>query len=229
MLHAHHTIPAAPPFRSGNRVCEGRLPGYASNGRTFATDASAGRRERSTSDDRSLKELREEFGRSRFLAMPIAGTIAWTATGALGAVLPVERASIALFACVGMVFPLGMLIARFTGEDLTGSASRNPLDTLFGMNILMASLAWGIAIPFWLVAPTSLPLGVGILSGMMWVPFSWMIGHWIGWFHGIARTVLILAAWIALPSHRFVAVPAVVVAIYLFSIVVLWRRTPSPG
>ena len=94
--------------------------------------------------------------------------------------------------------------------------------------ILLALLA--IAIPFFMIEPTSLPLTVGILTGLMWVPFSWMIQHWVGLFHGIARTVLVTAAWYLFPQRRFVAIPAVIVVIYLITIVVLARRPgPSPN
>jgi len=86
-----------------------------------------------------LGELRAEFGQSRFLAMPIAGTL-WSVAGILGAILPVDSASIALFFCTGFIFPLGLLIARLTGEDLLGTKSNNELDRLFGLTILMANL-----------------------------------------------------------------------------------------
>ena len=180
------------------------------------------------STDPTLRELRAEFGRSRFLAMPIAGTVAWTIAGVLGAILPEDDASIALFVCMGSIFPLGILIARFTGEDLLGTKSQNELDRLFGLNILMANLVWGIALPFWLTEPSSLPLGAGILAGLMWVPFSWMLRHWIGLFHAITRTVLVVLAWFLFPNDRFVAVPAVIVLVYLVSIRVLaTRRSPE--
>jgi hypothetical protein len=157
--------------------------------------------------------------------MPIAGTIAWAIAGVLGALLPsVEAASYALFICTGSILPLGLFIARFTGEDLMGKKSSNELDRLFGLTVLMANLVWAIAIPFWLLVPSSLPLSVGVLAGLMWVPFSWMIGHWVGMFHAIARTILVLVVWIAWPDHRFVAVPVVVVAVYLVTIVALARR-----
>jgi hypothetical protein len=74
---------------------------------------------------RTLDELRRDFGRSRFLALPIAGTVA----GVLGAVLTEGGASIALFVCMGAIFPLGLLFARLSGEDLLGTASENELDT----------------------------------------------------------------------------------------------------
>jgi len=181
------------------------------------------------STDRTLSELRAEFGRSRFLAMPIAGTVAWSAAGVFGAVLPAGPASIALFFCTGAMFPLGLLIARFTGEDLLGTKSHNDLDRLFGLNVLMANLVWGVAIPFWLIDPSSLPLSVGILAGLMWVPFSWMLQHWVGLFHGIARTILVVVAWFLFPAHRFLVIPALIVIVYVISILALATRPlPEP-
>ena len=182
------------------------------------------------STDRTLRELRAEFGRSRFLAMPIAGAVAWSAAGVCGAILPERPASIALFFCMPAVFPLGLFFARFTGEDLFGTKSRNELDSLFMLGLLMASLVWAIAIPFWMIEPSSLPLSGGILAGLMWIPFSWIIQHWVGMFHAITRTVLVMAAWFLFPDHRFVVIPAIIVVVYLISICALAnRRLPQPG
>ena len=69
---------------------------------------------------------------------------------------------------------------------------------------------------------------MGILSGLMWLPFSWIIDHWVGTFHAVARTALVTAVWYMFPRSRFVAIPAVIVALYAVTIVVLevrWRRT----
>jgi hypothetical protein len=75
---------------------------------------------------------------------------------------------------------------------------------------------------------TSLPLTVGVLAGTMWLPFSWMIQHWVGYFHAVSRTVLIVIAWYAYPAQRFVVIPAIIVAIYLISIYALaTRQRPS--
>jgi ABC-type transport system involved in Fe-S cluster assembly fused permease/ATPase subunit len=72
--------------------------------------------------------------------------------------------------------------------------------------------------------PASLPLTVGVLSGMMWLPMSWILQHWIGLVHGGLRTVLVVVAWYMFPAHRFVVVPFVIVALYVFAIVVLESR-----
>ena len=172
-----------------------------------------------------LDQQHAAFVRHKFLAMPIAGTIAWAGIGIAGALLPLEAAAWALFIGTGMIFSLGVVVARFTGEDLLGRESKgNYFDRLFFHAIAMAVLVYSIAIPFFLVAPTSLPMSVGILSGLMWVPFSALINHWVGLFHGIARTLLLVFAHYAFPTQRFVIIPAIIVAIYLVTIVVLHRR-----
>ena len=174
---------------------------------------------------RSLDEQRAEFARGRFLAMPIAGTIVWSVIGIAGALLPIGLAAWVLFIATGSTFGLGLLIARLTGEDLLGKTmQKNAFDDLFFLTVVMAWLVFAIAVPFFMIEPTSLPLTVGILAGLMWVPFSWMIQHWIGLFHGIARTVLIVAAWYLFPARRFVVIPAIIVAIYLVTIYFLSMR-----
>jgi hypothetical protein len=178
---------------------------------------------------RTLEEQRAEFARGRGLAMPIAGVIAWTIVGVAGAFLQTTLLKAwVLFICTGMTFPLGLLVARFTGEDLLGKTRKNnAFDRLFMLNLLMAWLVFAIAIPFFLIDPTSLPLTVGILAGLMWIPYSWSIQHWVGIFHGVTRTVLVLAAWYLFPHQRFVAIPVVIVAVYLVSIYALATRPRS--
>ncbi|HJS18803.1 MAG TPA: hypothetical protein VJ785_08640 [Anaerolineales bacterium] len=174
---------------------------------------------------RSLDEQRLEFSQSRFLAMPIAGMIAWTIIGISGVFVPVGLAAWILFICTGMIFMLGLLIARFTGEDLLGKTrNRNEFDQLFFQSVLMSWLVFAIAIPFFMTDPTSLPLSVGILAGLMWLPLSWIIKHWVGSFHTFTRTALVTLAWFVLPEQRYVVIPAIIVVIYLITIYVLANR-----
>lgn len=184
----------------------------------------------------SLDAQRADFACRRFLAMPLAGMLAWAGVAACGALLPVGPAALALFIATGGIVYLGMFLSRFTGEHfLDRSRPKNTFDSLFFSTVAMALLAYGIALPFFRADPTSLPLSVGILSGMMWLPVSWLIGHWIGIAHAVGRTVLVVVAWHAWPEARFVAVPLVIVGIYAITILVLerrWRalpRAPAPA
>lgn len=177
------------------------------------------------SSTRSLDKQLEAFKRSRFIAMPIAGAIIWLLIGIAGAFLNTFYASLTLFGGTGIIFYFGLFIARLTGEDLLGRDRETPFfDRLFLLTVGMSFLVFAIAIPFFLIEPTSLPLSVGILTGLMWLPLSGMIQHWVGMFHGLTRTVLILVAWYVFPEHRFVAIPMVIVAVYLISIYALETR-----
>lgn len=176
----------------------------------------------------SLAEQRGEFRSRRLIAMPLAGVVAWTVVAIGGATLGPTGAVWTLFLATGSIAYLGLMLSHFTGERLYDRTKpKNAFDSLFFHGVAQALLAFSIAIPFFLLDYTSLPLSVGILTGLMWVPVSWIIEHWVGLFHTGSRTALVLAAWYLFPDARFVAVPVVIVAVYAVTIAVLevrWRR-----
>lgn len=173
----------------------------------------------------SLDQQRAEFCDRPFFAMPLAGTLAWALIGILSPFFGLAGKVYLVFIATGGIFGLGILISKITGEDLLGQhRPKNAFDNLFMASVTSAWLVFAIAIPFLRVEPSSLPLTIGILAGLMWLPFSWIIQHWIGYFHGIVRTVLLLAAWYLWPEQRFVVLPAIIVAIYLITLAVLWQR-----
>jgi hypothetical protein len=174
---------------------------------------------------RSLDEQRAEYTRRRSLAMPLAGAIVWTLISIAGAFMPPVLVVWSLFIGTGFIAYFGILLSRFTGENfLDKNKPKNAFDNLFFHCVAMALLVYAIAIPFFRVDYTSLPLTVGILSGLMWVPFSWIIQHWVGIFHAVARTILVTAAWYLAPHHRFVLIPAVIVSVYVITIGILEQR-----
>ncbi len=176
----------------------------------------------------SLDQQRELFKQRRFLAMPLAGTIMWALVGASSLFLSPTYTVWVLFIATGCIAYLGILLSRFTGEHfLDKSRPKNTFDSLFFHSVFMSLLVYAIAIPFFRVDYTSLPLTVGILAGLMWLPLSWIIEHWIGIFHAVTRTVLIVAAWYLFPQQRFLSVSAVIVLIYAITMVVLEQRWKS--
>lgn len=180
------------------------------------------------STDRSLDVQRQEFANRRLIATPIAGLIAWAIVAIGSLFLSPFGISMLLFVATGSIVYLGMFVSKFTGENfLDKSRPKNTFDTLFFYSTAMSFLVYAIAIPFFLVDYTSLPLSIGILTGLMWLPISWIIQHWIGLVHGIGRTVAVLVVWYAFPEQRFLAVSVVVVLLYVFAIAVLdsrWRQ-----
>ena len=181
-----------------------------------------------TSPHISLEEHREEFSHRRYLAVPLAGTLCWLVAGIVNLFVSEQAAALVIFIATGSIVYVGMLLSRFTGEDFfRKSKPKNPFDALFIRCVAMAILVYSIGIPFFMVEPRSLPLSVGILTGLMWLPFSWIIQHWIGTFHAIARTIAIVVVWYLFPSHSFVAIPAVVVCIYIATLFITERRWKS--
>ena len=183
----------------------------------------------------TLEQHREAFSRKRFLATPLAGAIMWTAIAVAGYLGSPTVQVWTLYIATGAIAYLGIGLSKLTGEDfLDRSRPRNPFDALFFFTVAQALLAYAIAIPASMLDYTLLPLGVGILAGAMWIPVSWIIGHWVGIFHAVARTALILVVHYAFPEDRFVAVPLVIVGMYAVTIAIMerrWRRVrgASPG
>ncbi|UOR07258.1 hypothetical protein MUN82_09195 [Hymenobacter aerilatus] len=181
-----------------------------------------------TASTSSLAQQRTQFASRRLLAMPLAGTLAWAVVGVAGLTLSSPLQLVwTLYLSTGSIVYLGMFFSRFTGEHfLDRTKPKNEFDTLFFSTVAMSLLVYALAIPFALTDYTSLPLTVGVLTGLMWLPLSWIIRHWVGVFHAVARTVLVLAAWYAFPAQRFVIIPFLIVGLYVATILILeyrWR------
>ena len=175
--------------------------------------------------NRTLEEQRIEFSNQKFLATPLAGIIVWTIIGLIGVFFSDFIAVWSIFIGTGSIVYLGLFLSKFTGENfLDKSKPKNEFDTLFLFTVGQAILVYSIAIPFFLVDYSSLPMTVGILTGLMWLPFSWIIKHWVGIFHTLTRIILVLTLWYLLPEYRFIAIPFGIVLIYIITLIILNSR-----
>ena len=178
-----------------------------------------------TGNQRTLEEQKEEFKSKKLLASPIAGLIAWLIVAISGIIFPDNITVWVLFIATGSIVYLAMGISKLTGENyLDKSKPKNTFDNLFFLTVAQAILVYSIAIPFFIVDYTSLPLTVGILTGLMWVPLTWIIDHWVGLFHSIVRTILVLILWYLFPSDRFVVIPIAIIIVYIISLIILKNR-----
>jgi len=176
-------------------------------------------------NNRTLEEQRIEFTNRKFLATPMSGAIVWLIIGIAGIFLPVTATVWVLFIGTGSIVYLSLFISKFTGENfLDKKKPKNEFDKLFLFTVGQAVLVYAIAIPFFLLDYSSLPMTIGILTGTMWLPFSWIVKHWVGIFHAVLRTVLVLFLWYALPEHRFVSIPFAIVLIYIITMIILRNR-----
>lgn len=178
-----------------------------------------------TNPQRTLELQKEEFKQKKLLASPIAGLIAWLIVALSGIFFPDHISVWLLFIATGSIIYLAMGIYKFTGEGyLDESKSKITFNTLFFFTFAQSLLVFAIAIPFLIENYTSLPLTVGILTGLMWLPLSRIIDHWIGLFHAITQFVTVLALWYIFPEDRFVAIPIAIVILYVVSICILNNR-----
>ena len=72
---------------------------------------------------RSLDQRRDEFSRRRFLAMPLAGSIAWVVVGVAGTCLAPTYAVWVLFIATGCIAWLGMLLSGIAGVNFLDKSS----------------------------------------------------------------------------------------------------------
>ncbi|MAG75493.1 MAG: hypothetical protein CL811_01930 [Colwelliaceae bacterium] len=174
---------------------------------------------------KTLEQYREEFKQKKLMTMPLAGTIVWFILGCMALVLPQEKMVLPLYIGTGSIFYLALFLSKFTGEKLlVKSAEMNPFDKLFLYTMVMSLFCFSMAIPFGLQDYTSLPMTIGILTGLMWLPISWTIQHNVGIVHTTLRTLLIMVAWFAFPENRFVTIPFIIVFVYAISLVQLYLR-----
>ena len=172
-----------------------------------------------------LEQQREDFKKNRFIAMPLAGTVVWALLGISAPFVSELTITWLLYIGTGAIFYLGAGLSYLTGERFFAKkAAKNSFDRLFFVGMIMSLMVFAIALPVAAIDHTTVPLSIGILAGLMWMPLSWAIEHWIGYFHTLTRTFGIVAAWYLFPEARVEAISAVIVAVYIVSLVTLERR-----
>ncbi len=173
----------------------------------------------------SLEQQREDFKKNRFIAMPLAGTLVWALLGMSAPFVSELTITWMLYIGTGAIFYLGAGLSYLTGERFFAKkAAKNSFDRLFFVGMIMSLLVFAIALPVAAIDHTTVPLSIGILAGLMWMPLSWAIEHWIGYFHTLTRTFGIVAVWYLFPEARVEAISSVIVAVYIVSLITLERR-----
>ena len=174
---------------------------------------------------KTLEQYREEYKQKKLLAMPIAGCFTWAVLGILGTFIDSQYMGLITFTGTGMIFYIALGVAKLTNEALfVKKSERNPFDNLFLSTVLMSLMGYGLVLPMTQLDHTTVPLSVGIISGLMWLPLSWTLQHPLGVIHTITRTVSLVILWYLFPEDRFVVLPFAIVLIYLFSIYQLYSR-----
>ena len=121
-----------------------------------------------------IDSLRDSISRitQRGVCMPIAGTLYWIAVAILGELLPLKTAMFFAFCATGLVFPVGLAIARLTGADLM--SKDHPLSTL-GLVMNLVQLAyWPVVVVVHFNAPQWTAFTMAVLFGSHFLPYAWL-------------------------------------------------------
>lgn len=173
----------------------------------------------------TLEQERALFKQNRFIAMPLAGTLVWAFIGLTAPFVSELVITWMLYIGTGAIFYLGAGLSYLTGERFFAKDKViTSFDRLFFVGLIMSLMVFAIALPVAAIDHTTVPLSIGILAGLMWMSLSWAIQHWVGYFHTISRTVLIVAAWYLFPDARVEAISSVIVAVYVVSLYALEQR-----
>lgn len=166
----------------------------------------------------TLDEQRIAFIRNsrRFIAFPLAGALVWLAVAVAALVLPAKTAAYALLFGTGAIFPLALLIAKATGQQVFQPGNR--FASLMGQAVLMVNLMWALHLTLFARLPSIAALSIALALGLHWIVFGWIIQSPIGLVHAILRTVLCTAAYLAIPQYAVSAVSMAVVASYTLTL-----------
>lgn len=151
----------------------------------------------------TLEEQRDSFLRNggRFVAFPLAGVIIWLTVGLTSIVVsPLNAVYVLLFAS-GAIFPLALLIAKFTKQKVF--QPENLFASLMALGVLMVNLLWALHLILVIRLPAIVPLSIAIALGLHWIVFGWIIQSSLGLIHSISRSLLCLAAFLLFPNTAF--------------------------
>ncbi|WP_431189808.1 DUF7010 family protein [Alteromonas gracilis] len=173
----------------------------------------------------TLEQERTLFKQNRFIAMPLAGTIVWALIGLTAPFVSEFVITWMIYIGTGAIFYLGAGLSYLTGERFFAKDKViTSFDRLFFVGLIMSLMVFAIALPVAAIDHSTVPLSIGILAGLMWMPLSWAIEHWVGYFHTISRTLSIVTVWYLFPDARVEAISAAIVIIYIISLYALEQR-----
>ncbi len=177
--------------------------------------------------NQSFGELRQTYLRDSSDAMPIAGLICWATLAALAWYLRDALPYWAILVAPAAPLPMSVLIDKLRRRpSVFEGDSGHPMTQLFMRFISVI----GVMIFFVIFAAQEansmaiLALGVGLLSGAIWVPHGWSAGDPAGLIQFLLRAVLCFAAYFLAPDALAVAAIAAAVAVSYVHAIVFMKK-----
>jgi hypothetical protein len=166
----------------------------------------------------SVKEARHTLSLStkRGLPLILAGLLFWLVAGLSGFILPEKVVVWVYIFGVGVVFPLGILIAAILKIDIF--AKGNPLGLLSGTIGGMQILFGPIIIMLYFESPQWIPFALGVLNGAHFLPYAWIYNSKTYLIHSIMTTVVAAGVGVAFLGSTFIVTPLAIAVIFVICI-----------
>lgn len=163
--------------------------------------------------------------------LPVAGAIYWAALAVAGTVLPAKGWILVALWCSGLIFPLGILVAKLVGNSFI--KDRTAVSSLLLPAFISMLLFFPMLFAALQVAPALAPLILAIGMSIHWPMIGWSYGKTgIYSAHAIVRAVVCFAIWTWLPEGRFTLLPAAVALAYVGTVIAIFvdlKRMPAPA
>ncbi|MCB2409889.1 DUF7010 family protein [Hymenobacter lucidus] len=167
---------------------------------------------------RSLAELQQENIQASRRGVTIIATAAvvLALVGMLGWWLPTRTMGLVLFAGMGLIFPLGLLVNRLLGINFF--IKDNPLGTLGGLAAVWQQFFTPLLIWCYFRHVPQLPMMVGVVAGAHFFVYAWLYSSRTYWFLTLATVAVAYGGGLLTPAHSFVVVPWGMAVVYALGV-----------
>lgn len=174
-------------------------------------------------------QAKQALARSTKRGFPVilSGLLFWLAAGGAAFFLPEEAIVWVYVFGVGVVFPLGILLARLMNIDLF--AKGNPLGPLAGVIGAVQILFVPIVLMLVYYEPRWLPFVLGVLNGAHFLPYVWVYNSKTYLFHSVATTGIATVVGVAYMTSTFTVTPFAVAAVFVITLIGLWMESGKDG
>jgi len=152
--------------------------------------------------------------------LPLAGGFYWLALGICGYYLPLSTWLMVAFFGTGLIFPLGLLLAKIFGN--TFLTDKQAVGSVVFPALIGMLLFWPMLVAAMGQMPQLAVLILAIGMSMHWPVIGWSYGR-IGLYsaHSVVRALATFSIWMWIPDGRLTLLPFAVAILYFLTVLAI--------
>ena len=173
-------------------------------------------------ENAEISILRKDLANRSFwnIGFFIAGFLFWTFVLITGQIYPLQQAKVLWLVGTFLIFPAAVLASKVLGADPFTKGNR--LADLVGYtHMSVITLSFPLVIASFVYYPEAMLLVMAIAYCIDFYVMSWAFGTKIFGIHAAARVLAVSIIWFAFPTLRQLAIPVVVAAAYLATVLLI--------